>query len=81
MPTSTQSRPGARKALADYALYAPLGAGHLVVEKARQASKKAWTLAQKRRKRVFRAYEDLARRGEKLVTNVRRSRTPSKKAH
>jgi hypothetical protein len=73
MPTSTKSRTGARKALSDYALYAPIGAGQLVVEKSREASKKAWTMARKRRKNVIKAYEDLAKRGEKLVTSIRRS--------
>jgi|SRR5207247_5883613 len=73
MPTSTKSRTGPRKSLSDYALYAPLGAGQLVVEKTREASKKAWTIAQTRRKNVLKAYEDLAKRGEKLVTSVRRS--------
>lgn len=73
MSTSTKSRSGPRKALSDYALYAPLGAGQLVVEKTREASKKAWTMAQKRRRRVLKTYEDLAKRGEKLVTSIRRS--------
>ena len=73
MPTNTKSRSGPRKALSDYALYAPIGAGQLVVEKTREASKKAWTMAQKRRKGVLKTYEDLAKRGEKLVTSVRRS--------
>lgn len=73
MTTSTKSRTGARKALSDYALYAPIGAGQLVVERSREASKKAWTMARKRRKSVIKAYEDLAKRGEKLVTSIRRS--------
>jgi len=59
--------------LSDYALYVPIGAGQLVVEKTREASRKAWTMAQKRRKGVLKTYEDLAKRGEKLVTSVRRS--------
>ena len=73
MPTNTKSRSGPRKALSDYALYAPIGAGQLVVEKTREASKKAWTMAQTRSKGVLKTYEDLAKRGEKLVTSVRRS--------
>jgi len=73
MPTTTKKRPSAKKVISEYALYAPLGAGQLVVEKTREASKKAWTFAQKRRKKVLRSYEDLAKRGEKLVTSVRRS--------
>src|SRR2546430_1685538 len=47
MPTSTKSRSGPRRMLSDYALYAPIGAGQLVVEKTREASKKAWTVARK----------------------------------
>ena len=73
MSTATKNRSSAKKAISDYALYAPLGAGQLVVEKTREVSKKAWTGAQKRRKKALKAYEDLAKRGEKLVTSIRRS--------
>jgi hypothetical protein len=78
MPTSTKSRydksrSGARKALTDYYVYAPLGAGELVIQKSRELSKKAWTRALKERKQLLKSYRDLARRGEKLVTSVRKS--------
>ena len=73
MPTSTKSRSGPRRMLSDYALYAPIGAGQLVVEKTREASKKAWTVAQKRRRGVLKTYEDLAKRGEKLAKGIQRS--------
>jgi hypothetical protein len=62
-----------KKALTDYYVYAPLGAGELVIEKSRELSKKAWTRALKQRKQLLKAYRDMARRGEKLVTSVRRS--------
>jgi len=73
MTTSTRSRYSARKALTDYYVYAPLGAGELVVEKTRQLSRKAWTEAQKQRHKVAESYQDLARRGERLATGIRRS--------
>jgi hypothetical protein len=78
MPTSTKdahSKRGSstKKALTDYYVYAPLGAGELVIEKSRELSKKAWIRAQKERKQLLKAYRGLARRGEKLVTSVRTS--------
>jgi hypothetical protein len=78
MPTSTKKRydksgSSTRKALTDYYVYAPLGAGDLVIEKSRKLSKKAWTRALQERKGILKAYRNLARRGEKLVTSVRKS--------
>jgi hypothetical protein len=80
MPTSTKSRSSTKsggystkKALTDYYVYAPLGAGDLVIEKSRELSRKAWTRALRQRKQLLKAYRDMARRGEKLVASVRRS--------
>jgi hypothetical protein len=73
MPTSTKNRPSSRKGLTHYAIYAPIGAGEVVVEKTREASVRALKLAQERRRDVMKGYYDLARRGEKLVSSVRRS--------
>jgi hypothetical protein len=73
MPTSTKSGPSTRNGLTDYYLYAPLGAGQLIVEKTREATRKALTVAKRRRKAAMKAYLDLARRGERLATSVRRS--------
>ena len=78
MPTSTRSRydksgSSTKKALADYYVYAPLGAGELVIEKSRELSKKAWTRAMRDRKQLLKGYRGLARRGEKLVASVRTS--------
>jgi hypothetical protein len=78
MPTSTKSRHDGRgsatkKALADTYIYAPLGAGDLVIEKSRELSRKAWTRALRERKQLLDGYRDLARRGEKLVASVRKA--------
>jgi hypothetical protein len=78
MPTSTKSRydksrSSTKKALADYYVYAPLGAGDLVIEKSRELSRKAWTRALRERKQLLKAYRNLARRGEKLVTSIRKT--------
>jgi hypothetical protein len=73
MPTTTKSGYSTKKALADYYVYAPLGAGELLVEKTRKLSRKTWTEARKQRKQLLKAYRDLAKRGEKLVSSVRRS--------
>jgi hypothetical protein len=78
MPTSTKGRyeksgSSAKKALADYYVYAPLGAGDLVIEKSRELSRKAWTRALRERKELLKAYRNLAKRGEKLVTGIRKT--------
>jgi hypothetical protein len=78
MPTSTKSRYDksgscTKKALTDYYVYAPLGAGDLVIEKSRELSRKAWTRALRERKQLLKAYRNLARRGEKLVTSIRKT--------
>ncbi len=62
-----------RKALADYYVYAPLGAGQLLLEKSRELSGKAVEFAQGRRQDWMKTYQDLAKRGEKLASSVRRS--------
>jgi len=43
------------------------------VEKSKDLSKNAWKQAQKRRRAASKAYYDLAKRGEKLASSVRRS--------
>ena len=78
MPTSTKngyskSDSSTKKALTDYYVYAPLGAGELVIEKSRELSRKAWARTLRERKQLLKGYRDLARRGEKLVTGVRKS--------
>jgi hypothetical protein len=75
MPTATTTRKrlNGKRSVPENALYAPIGAGQLLVEKTREASKRAWAFAQKRRTKMRSSYEDLARRGEKLVSSVRRS--------
>jgi len=77
---TTKVKYDTRKALLDYSVYAPLGAGQLLIEKAKELSGKASelsgkavSLAQDQRKAVLDAYGDLAGRGEKLVSSVRRS--------
>jgi hypothetical protein len=73
MATTKTKKYDTRKALSDYYLYVPLGAGQLFVEKTKTLSGKAFTLAKRRRKVAVRTYEDLAKRGEKLVKSIRTS--------
>jgi hypothetical protein len=70
---ATTKRYDARKALADYYVYAPLGAGQLLLEKGKELSGKAAQLAQSQREDWTKTYQDLATRGQKLVASVRRS--------
>jgi hypothetical protein len=72
MPT-TKSKYGTKKALLDYYVYAPLGAGQLAVEKTREFAGKAADAAKGQRKVFVKTYTKLADRGEKLVKSVRKS--------
>ncbi|MGH2572556.1 MAG: hypothetical protein ACRDGU_03595 [Actinomycetota bacterium] len=63
----------ARKALLDYSVNVPLGAGQLVVEKARLLFGKAWTIARSPRETTMQALLGLAHRGEELTQSIRRS--------
>jgi hypothetical protein len=62
-----------RKALLDYYVYAPLGAGSLLIEKGKELGTRAVGLAKHRREVAFEAYREMAQRGEKLATSIRRS--------
>ncbi|HEY1330296.1 MAG TPA: hypothetical protein VGH10_02340 [Actinomycetota bacterium] len=59
------------------ALYASLGAGELIVEKAKELSGKAIHVAQMpredRMKSAVKVYEELAARGERLASKIRSS--------
>ena len=70
---TTKTKYDTRKAFMDYYVYAPLGAGQLVIEKAKGLSGRAATLAQEQRKQMVKVYYDLAQRGEKLASSIRRS--------
>jgi hypothetical protein len=59
--------------------YAALGTSELAVEKARSLVGRARTLTRTSRKDVVKSYDDLAKRGEKLVNRVQRSR-PARRA-
>jgi len=72
MPT-VKTKDGTKKALLDYYVYAPLGAGQLVVEKAKKLAGKAAEAATTQRRAFAKAYVGLAGRGKKLVSSVRRS--------
>jgi hypothetical protein len=61
------------KALLDYAVYAPLGAAKSVADQVRDLSVKAWDRARDQRQTVVKTYRELAERGEKLATSIRRS--------
>jgi translation initiation factor 2 alpha subunit (eIF-2alpha) len=76
---TTTKRYDARKALGDYYVYAPLGAGQLLLEKSREFSGKAFEFAQSQREDWVKSYQDLAKRGEKLVVSIRRS-APTRRA-
>jgi hypothetical protein len=62
-----------RKALMDYSVYVPLGAAKVLFETSKDLSRKAWEAAQTSRQEALKTYEELARRGEKLATSIRRS--------
>jgi hypothetical protein len=70
---ATTTKRYARKAFADYYVYAPLGAGQLLLEKSRELSGKAVQFAQSHREDWVKSYQELAERGEKLVASIRRS--------
>jgi hypothetical protein len=72
MATTTKSKSNVRKALYDYYVYAPLGAGQLLVEKAKELPGKAKNVSAWRQN-VSKTYRDLADRGEKLVSSIRGS--------
>ena len=72
MPT-TKTKYGSRKALLDYYVYAPLGAGQLMMEKSKELAEKAANTAMTQRRSVAKLYTELAQRGERLVSSVRRS--------
>lgn len=73
MATTTKNAYDARKAFADYYVYVPLGAGQLLIEKGKELS--TWTIdrAKDGRARLMGAYDELATRGRKLSTSIRRS--------
>jgi len=72
MPTA-KTKYNTKKALLDYYVYAPLGAGQLMVEKTKGLAGKATGAAKSQRKSFVKTYAKLADRGEKLVTSVRKS--------
>jgi hypothetical protein len=70
---ATTTKYDTRKALFDYYVYAPLGAGQLFIEKVRELPGKAWTMATDQSKSLVKAYLDLAERGEKIVKGMSKS--------
>ena len=62
-----------RKAVADYTIHVPLGAGQLLLEKGKELTVKVGSLSQGPRTRVRRTYADLAKRGEKVAQDLRHS--------
>jgi hypothetical protein len=72
MPTA-KTKYGTKKALLDYYVYAPLGAGQLAVQKTREFAGKAAHVARSQRKTFLKTYSQLAERGEKLVKSIQRS--------
>jgi hypothetical protein len=72
MPTTTYAKTYA-KALADYTVFAPIGAGQLLVEKTRDLSTSIGQAAMAREADVLGAYRELAERGRALVKGVRKA--------
>ena len=70
---TTQTKYDTRKALFDYYVYAPIGAGQLVVEKAKEFSAKAFATAKQPRTTLTKTYRDLVHSGEKIVKSIRPS--------
>jgi len=70
---TTKTKYDTRKALADYYVYAPLGAGQFAIEKAREVTGKAFEFAQSQRQSVAKTYQGFGKRGEKLASSIRRS--------
>jgi hypothetical protein len=70
---ATKTKNQAKKSAIDYYVYVPLGAGQLLIEKTRQLSGAAMTLAKGRTKDVRKNYMSLAKRGEKLASSIQRS--------
>jgi hypothetical protein len=60
-------------------LYVSIGAGQVAVQKAREVATGAAGTLRTARKRLLEGIDDLARRGEDLVSGIRRS-APSKRA-
>ena len=73
MPAKNSSSDDLRKALADYVVHVPLGAGQLLMEKGKELSKKVGSVAQDSGRSVAKTYADLAQRGEKVAKNLRHS--------
>jgi hypothetical protein len=71
MTTTKSAKLDVKTAFTNYAVYLPLGAGQLVIEKSKEFSGKAMTMAQQRREEMAKVYRDLAKRGEKLVKSIR----------
>jgi hypothetical protein len=61
------------KAFLDYAVYAPLGVTKSVADKVKDLSFRIWDRAKTRRQAAAKTYRELAERGEKLTTSIRRS--------
>jgi hypothetical protein len=73
MATTTKRTSSSKRTMtaADYYLYAPLGAGDLLLEKGRELSRRAWARALQQRARLLASSRQLASRGEKLVASAR----------
>ncbi len=78
--TKTKSRYDTRKALRDYYVYVPLGAGQFVIEQVRSRAGRVAQTAWERRRAVADTYREFADRGEKLVKSIRRSASTKRAA-
>ena len=62
-----------KKAAMEYTVYVPLGAGNLLMEKAKDFYGKTRTMVQAPQETMAKSYEDLSKRGHMLATSVRKS--------
>jgi hypothetical protein len=79
MATKTRTTTVTTNPYRKYFVYAPIGAGQLLVEKMRELPTAVSQIAVDPRGKVMKAYDGLAKRGEELVSSIRRS-APTQRA-
>jgi hypothetical protein len=70
---ATTKKANVSEAFLDYAVYAPLGVTKSLADKVKDLSVRIWDRAITRRQAAAKTYRELAERGEKLATSIRRS--------
>lgn len=62
-----------KRAALDYYVYVPLGATQLLVENTKRLYGSAWDMISNGRQTASKTYRDLAERGERIASSVKRS--------